>query len=61
MPKDLHGMAAVTLLSRHELDPAVPVPIIVPVDKRSGPLTGLTFGGKRLAGVVRPVLHRPEQ
>ena len=58
---DLHGLAIVTLLGRHEFDPAVAVPVVVPVDELDDPLTGLVFRGKWLAGVIRPILHRPEQ
>ena len=47
---DLHGLAIVTLLRRHEFDPAVSVPMVVPVDKCSYPFTGLSFGGKGLRG-----------
>jgi len=43
---DLHGLSAVTLLRRHELDAAVAVPMVVPVDKRHHPLAGLVFAGK---------------
>ena len=58
---DLHGLSAVPLLRRHELDAAVAVPMVVPVDERGDPLTGLLFGSKGLAGVIRPILHCPEQ
>jgi hypothetical protein len=61
MAADLHSLATVTLLGRHEFDPAVPVPMVVPVDECSDPLTGLLFAGKGLAGVFRPILHGPEQ
>ena len=37
------------------------VPMVVPVDERSEPFTGLLFGGKGLAGVIRPIFHCPEQ
>ena len=30
---DLHGLATVTLVGRHELDGAVAVPVVVPIDK----------------------------
>ena len=58
---DLHCLAIVTLLGCHEFDPAVAVPVVVPVDEHGDPLTRLVFGGKWLAGVIRPILHRPEQ
>ncbi len=50
-----------TLDGLDELDPAVVVPMTVPVDKRPQPLASLVFGRKWLAGGIRPVLHRPEQ
>lgn len=58
---DLHGLAIVTLLGRHEFDAAVAVLVVVPVDKLGNPLTRLFFGGKWLAGVIRSIFHRPEQ
>ena len=61
VPADLRSLTIVTFLGRQELDAAVPVPVVVPVDERSDLLTGLLFGGKGLAGVMRPVLHCPEQ
>lgn len=61
MAAELHSLANVTLLGRHEFDPAVPVRIVVPVDECSYPLTGLLLGGKGLTGVIRPMLHGPEQ
>ena len=38
---DLHGLAIVTLLRRHEFDAAVAVLVVVPVDKLGDPLAGL--------------------
>ena len=61
MAADLNRITVVTLDGRHELDAAVAVLVVVPVDERHHPLTGLVFGGKWLAGVFRPILHRPEQ
>ena len=61
VPADLRSLTIVTLLGRHELDAAVPVPVVVPVDERSDLLTGLLFGGKGLAGVIRPIFQCPEQ
>ena len=61
MAADLNRITVVTLDGRHELDAAVAVLVVVPVDERRHPLTGLVFGGKWLAGVFRPILHRPEQ
>ena len=48
-------------MGRHELDAAVAVPVVVPIDKRSHPLARIVFAGKWPAGVVRPVLERSEQ
>ena len=50
-----------TLLRRYELDAAVAVLLVVPVDKRRHPLTGLVLAGERLTRVISPILHRPEQ
>lgn len=61
MAADLHSLAIVTLLGRHEFDAAVAVLVVVPVDELGDPLTRLFFGGKWPAGVIRPVLHRAEQ
>jgi len=33
MPTNLDGLAAVTLLRRHELDAALAMPVVVPVRK----------------------------
>ena len=43
VPTDLRSLTIVTLLGSHEFDPAVPVPMVVPVDECSNPLTGLLF------------------
>ena len=59
VPADLRSPTIVTLLRRHEFDPAVPVPMVVPVDERSAPFTGLPFGDKGFAGVIRPILSAP--
>ena len=40
---DLHGLGAVALLRRYELDPAVSVLVVVPDDERVDPLTSLVF------------------
>ena len=61
VPADLRSLTMVTLLGRHEFDAAVAVLVVVPIDERGHPLTSLLFGGKWLAGVIRPILHRPEQ
>ena len=58
---DLYGLTAVTLLGRHEFDAAGAVLVVVPLDERCQPLTGLVLAGERLTRVVRPILHRPEQ
>ena len=60
MAADLHSLAIVTLLGRHEFDAAVAVLVVVPIDERGHPLTGLPFGYKGLAAVISPILHRPE-
>ena len=46
------GATGVTLLRRDELDTAVAVPVVVPVDKGRYPLARLRFPGKRPTGVV---------
>jgi len=46
----LHGLAIVTLLGRHEFDPAVPVPVVVAAHELTDPLTGLLVGCKGLRG-----------
>ena len=61
VPADLFCLTIMTVLWCHEFDPAVPVPMVVPVDERSDPLTGLPFAGKGLAGVIRPIFQCPEQ
>jgi hypothetical protein len=38
VPADLHGLAAVALLGCDELDAAVAMPVIVPVDERGHPV-----------------------
>ena len=58
---DLQGLAIVTLLRRYECDPAVAVLVVVAVDELADPMTGLVLGGIWLAGVIRLILHRPEQ
>lgn len=55
----LHSLAIVTLLGRHEFDPAVAVLVVVPIDERGHPPTSLLFGGKGLEGVIRPILSAP--
>ena len=45
----------------HELDAAVAVPVVVPVDERDDPLTGLDLAAKRPAGVIGSVLECSEQ
>ncbi len=61
VPADLYGLTAVTLLGRHEFDAVVAILVILPVDERCHPLTGLVLGGERLTRVIRSILHRPEQ
>ena len=58
---DFNRITVVTLDGRHEFDAAVAVLVVVPVDEHGDPLTGLLFGCKGLAGVIRPILHCPEQ
>ncbi len=61
MAADLKRITVVALVRCHELDPAVAVLVVVPGDERGDPLTGLLFGGKGFAGVIRPVFHCPEK
>lgn len=61
VPTDRHRLAAVALLGRHELDAALAVPVVVPVDERRHPYAGFLRTGKGPARVVRPVFRRPEQ
>ncbi len=56
---DPYGLATVTLVGRHEFDAAVAVLMVVPVDERRHPLTGLVFGGKWLTGVISSILSAP--
>jgi hypothetical protein len=58
---NLDGLTGVTLLRRHELDAAVAVLVVLPVDERGDPLTGLLFGCKWLAGVIGPIFYCPEK
>jgi hypothetical protein len=55
------GRSAVSLNGCHELDSAVTVPVVLPDEERGDPRTGLLFGCKRLAGVIKPIFDRPEQ
>ena len=59
MAADLNRITVVALVRCHELDPAVAVLVVVPGDERGDPLTGLVFGGKGFAGVIRPILTAP--
>ena len=61
MSTDLDSLTAMALMGRHELDAAVAVPMVVPVDKRRDPLAGLVLAGKWPSGVIRPVLRCAEQ
>ena len=54
---DLHSLALVTLLGRHEFDAAVAVPVVVPIDERDHPLTSLLSPG--FWKVVTPVISTP--
>ena len=58
---DLHGLAAMALVGRHELDAAVAVSVVVPIHKRSHPLAGLAFAGEWPVGGIGPVFGRFEQ
>ena len=58
---DLHGLSAVTLQRRYELDTAVAVPVVVPVHKRHHPLAGFFPAGEWAAWVIRTVFGSPEQ
>jgi hypothetical protein len=61
VPADLLGLAAVALVGRHELDAAVTMPVVVPVDERGHPQAGFLNAGEWPTWVVRPVLRRSEQ
>ncbi len=61
VPADLHGLTAVALLGRDELDASVAVPVVVPVDERRHPQALLLSTGKGSSRVVRPVFRRSEQ
>jgi len=50
VPTNFQDLTAVTLLGRHDLDAAMAVLVVVPVDERGHPLAGLVFGGKWFAG-----------
>ena len=58
---DLHSLGIVALMGRHELDAAVAVLMVVPIDKRCHPLTSCLIAGEWAAWVVRPVFRRSEQ
>jgi hypothetical protein len=60
-PTDFHGLAAVALVRRDELDAAVPMPVVVPIHKRGHPQAGVLRAGKGPTRVVRPVFRRSEQ
>ena len=53
MAADLHSLATVALVGRHEFDRAVVVPVVVPVHKQRHPLAGLVLAGKGPAGFGR--------
>ncbi len=54
-----NGRSTVPLNSCHEFDATVTVPMVVPVDEIGDAQTGLLFGGKWLARVIRPILTTP--
>ncbi len=60
MTADRHGLTALSVLGRYELDPALAVPVVVPAHKRDHPLTGLVLAGERLTRVIRPLLRQIE-
>ncbi len=61
VPADFQGLAAVALIWRDELDAAVAVLVVVPVDERRHPQAGLLSAAEWAAWVVGPVLRCPEQ
>lgn len=58
---DLLSITVVTLMGRHKLDPAVEVPVVVPVHKRRYPLACLFHTGEWATWVGRRVFRRAEQ
>ena len=58
---DLHSLTVVALVRRDELDPAVAVPVVVPVRKRRHPLAGFFHAGEWAAWVIRTVFGCSEQ
>jgi hypothetical protein len=46
MPKDLHGLSGVSLMRHCELNDALAMPMVKPVEKRRDPLAGLVLAGK---------------
>ncbi len=57
MPADLHRLATVQLRRSYEFDPAVAVPVVVPVHKRCHPLAGLLLACEWPTRVDGPVLR----
>ena len=58
---DLHSITVVALMGGHNLDPAVAVPMVVPVHKRGNPLASSLRAREWPIRVVRTVFGRPEQ
>jgi hypothetical protein len=56
---DLQCITVVVLVWRHELDPAVAVPMVVPSDKRRHPPASGLLAGEWTAWVVGSVLTAP--
>ena len=61
MTADLHGISTVALVGSYELDAAVPLPVVVPVNKRRHPLAGSLRASKWPDWAIRTVFGRPEQ
>ena len=61
MAADLHSLAIVTLLGRHEFDAAVAVQALVPVHKGRHLLKGGLFAREWPTWLVRPVFGHAEE
>jgi len=61
VPADLHGLSAVALVGRDELDAAVAVPVVVPIHERGDPQACILHAGNGSTRVVRLVFRCPEQ
>jgi hypothetical protein len=58
---DFNALAAMGLVGRHESDAAMPLFVILPVDKRHDPSAGLAFASKRPARVIASLLDGSQQ